>query len=123
MLHQAFEELGIGRPILVAHSAGTQVALAYALQFARQLRGLVLLSGYYYPTMRGDLLLLAPPAIPLVGTLLRHTISPIVGRLLWPAWLKLLFDPLPVRNICRHGARSRRRSCARLALRARCFYR
>lgn len=96
LLHQAFEELGVGRPILVAHSAGTQVALAYALQFARQLRGLVLLSGYYYPTMRPDLFLLAPPAIPLVGTLLRHTISPIVGRLLWPAWLKLLFDPLPV---------------------------
>jgi pimeloyl-ACP methyl ester carboxylesterase len=96
LLHQAFEDLRIGRPILVAHSAGTQVALAYALQFPRQLRGLVLLSGYYYPTMRPDLLLLAPPALPLVGTLLRHTISPIVGRLLWPAWLKLLFDPLPV---------------------------
>jgi len=96
LLHQAFEELGISRPILVGHSAGTQVALAYALQFPRELRGLVLVSGYYYPTVRPDVLLLAPPGIPLVGALLRHTISPIVGRLLWPAWLKLLFSPLPV---------------------------
>jgi pimeloyl-ACP methyl ester carboxylesterase len=96
LLHQAFEELGVGRPLLVAHSAATQVALAYALQFPRQLRGLVLLSGYYYPTVRPDVLLLAPPAIPLVGTLLRHTLSPIVGRLLWPAWLRVLFNPMPV---------------------------
>lgn len=96
LLHRAFEELGVQRPIIVAHSAGTQVALAYALQFPRQLRGLVLLSGYYYPTVRPDVLLLAPPGIPLVGTLLRHTISPIVGRLLWPAWLKVLFNPMPV---------------------------
>ena len=95
LLNQAFEQIGITRPVIVAHSAGTQSALAYAQQFPRQLRGLVLVSGYYYPSVRPDVLLLAPPGIPLVGTVLRHTISPLVARLLWPAWLKLLFHPLP----------------------------
>ncbi len=84
------------RATLVAHSAGTQVALAYALQFPRALRGLVLLSGFYYPRVRPDVLVLGPPGIPLLGTVLRHTISPILGRLLWPAWLRVLFDPMPV---------------------------
>ena len=29
----------------------------------------------------------------LLGTLLRHTVSPFLGRALWPMWLKLIFAP------------------------------
>lgn len=96
LLRAALDELGVARPILLAHSLGTQVAIAYALEFPDQVRGLVLASGYYYPTVRPDALVLAPPGIPLVGALLRHSISPVLGRALWPAWLKLIFAPLPV---------------------------
>jgi pimeloyl-ACP methyl ester carboxylesterase len=46
--------------------------------------------------VRLDAPLLVPPAIPLVGDLMRHTVSPILGRLLWPAWLRLVFAPAPV---------------------------
>jgi hypothetical protein len=56
----------------------------------------VLASGYYYPTVRPDALVLVPPAIPLIGTVMRHTVSPLVGRLLWPAWLRMLFAPREV---------------------------
>ena len=28
--------------------------------------------------------------------MLRHTLSPVAGRLLWPLWLKLIFAPMPV---------------------------
>jgi pimeloyl-ACP methyl ester carboxylesterase len=31
-----------------------------------------------------------------VGTVLRHTLLPLLGRLLWPAWLRLIFAPSPV---------------------------
>ena len=96
LLREAFEDLGIVRPVIVAHSLGTQVALAYALEFPQHVRGLVLAAGYYYPSVRPDALMLVPPAIPLVGTLLRHTFSPLIGRVLWPSWLKVLFSPLPV---------------------------
>jgi pimeloyl-ACP methyl ester carboxylesterase len=96
LLHEAFLDLGLSRPVLVGHSFGALVAIAYALAYPRHVRGLVLASGYFYPTPRVDAAVLVPPAIPLVGTVLRHTVSPLIGRLLWPAWLKLLFDPLPV---------------------------
>lgn len=96
LFHEAFQEIGITRPVIVAHSLGTQVALAYAIQYPQHVRGLVLAAGYYYPSVRPDALMLVPPAIPLIGTFLRHTFSPLVGRLLWPAWLKILFSPLPV---------------------------
>ena len=96
LLHEAFLDLGIAKPVLVGHSLGALIAIAYAQAYPRHIRGLVLASGYYYPSIRPDALLLVPPAIPLVGTILRHTLSPLVGRMLWPAWLKVLFDPMPV---------------------------
>ena len=96
LLHGALQELGIRRPVIVGHSWGCLVALAYALEYPLHAGSLVLASGYYYPTARPDALLLVPPAIPVIGAVLRHTISPVLGRLLWPAWLKLLFSPMPV---------------------------
>jgi pimeloyl-ACP methyl ester carboxylesterase len=38
-----------------AHSWGASVAVALALKFPDLVRGLVLASGYYHPTMRADL--------------------------------------------------------------------
>ncbi len=96
LLHQVFRTLGVAEPVIVAHSLGTLVALAYALRYPENVRGLVLASGYYFPTARPDALVLVPPAIPLLGTLMRHTVSPLIGRLLLPAWLKILFAPLEV---------------------------
>jgi pimeloyl-ACP methyl ester carboxylesterase len=67
-----------------------------ALNHPDDVRGLVLLSGYYYPTLRADVLLSSPPAIPIVGDLLRFSISPLLGKLLQPLLLEGMFAPLPV---------------------------
>jgi pimeloyl-ACP methyl ester carboxylesterase len=75
-----FSLLGIERPIVVGHSLGTMVALALALDHPDQVSGLVLASGYYYPTARADVLFAAPPAIPLLGDLLCHTVTPLIGE-------------------------------------------
>ena len=96
LLREALRELGAARPIVVGHSWGCLVALAYALEFPEEIHGLVLASGVYYPTLRADAPLLVPPAIPLIGPLLRHSLSPLLGRLLWPLWLRLIFAPMPV---------------------------
>jgi pimeloyl-ACP methyl ester carboxylesterase len=93
---RAFRTLGIDRPVVVGHSWGTLVALALGLQHPEAVRSLVLLSGYYFPSVRLDVPLLSPPAIPVVGTLLRYTLSPLLGRALWPAFMKRLFGPGPV---------------------------
>lgn len=94
LIHRALRQLDVYCPVMLGHSFGASVAAAYALRFP--VERLVLASGYYYPTVRLDAPLLLPPAIPLLGDLMRYTVSPIVGRLLWPAWLRILFAPAPV---------------------------
>jgi pimeloyl-ACP methyl ester carboxylesterase len=96
LLKNVLEKLQVQRPILLGHSWGTLVAIAYALQNPGAVRSLVLASGLYFPTLRLDAPLLVPPAIPVIGTLMRHTLSPLLGRALWPAWLRLLFSPCKV---------------------------
>ena len=63
LLHKALRELGVERPVLVGHSWGSLVALAYAIRHRSDTAGLVLLSGYYFPTFRLDALMVAPGAV------------------------------------------------------------
>lgn len=93
LLRRAFESLGIVRPIVVAHSWGTQVALALALDHPAHVSSLVLLSGYYFPTFRLDSILLSTPALPVIGDFMRYTISPWLGRLMWPRLVRKMFAP------------------------------
>ena len=58
--------------------------------------GLVLLSGYYFPSVRTDVALMSWPAVPLLGDILRYTISPLLGRLMAPAAHRKMFAPSPV---------------------------
>jgi len=96
LLRGALVVLGINRPIVLGHSWGAAVALALALNHPDDVKGLVLLSGYYYPTLRADVLLSSPPAIPILGDLLRYSISPLLGKLMQPLLLRGMFAPLPV---------------------------
>jgi pimeloyl-ACP methyl ester carboxylesterase len=96
LLRDALVVLGIKRPIVLGHSWGAAVALALGLNHPDAVGGLVLLSGYYYPSLRADVLLSSPAAIPILGDLLRYSISPLLGRLLQPLLLKGMFAPLPV---------------------------
>ena len=96
LIRDAFADLGINRPIVLGHSWGAAVALALGLNHPEAVRGLVLLSGYYYPTLRADVLFSALTAIPILGDLLRYSVSPFIGKLMLPLLLKGMFAPLPV---------------------------
>lgn len=96
LLRHALRELGVESAIVVGHSLGAQVALALGMCAPDVVRGLVLVSGYYYPSVRLDVMVSAPPAIPVVGDALRYTIAPLAGRLMWPAAVGRAFAPLPV---------------------------
>src|SRR5215207_7770034 len=74
LVHRVLERLNVERPVIVGHSWGTLVALALAVGRWRDLRGLVLLSGYYYLTRRADVALSAPLAIPGVGDVARSMV-------------------------------------------------
>ncbi|MFC5510002.1 alpha/beta fold hydrolase [Massilia jejuensis] len=96
LLHHALQQIGVDSAIVLGHSWGTMVALAMGLQVPDFVRGLVLLSGYYYPTLRLDVPLVAQPAIPVIGDLMRYTVSPLVARMLWPLLTKRVFAPMKV---------------------------
>ncbi|HZW21606.1 alpha/beta hydrolase [Noviherbaspirillum sp.] len=96
LLHHALEQIGVSQPIVVGHSWGALVAVALGLDYPDDVKSLVLISGYYYPTARLDVPLLSPPAIPIIGDLMRYTVSPLIGRLIWPMMKKRLFAPAQV---------------------------
>jgi len=93
LIATALKKIGVPPAIILGHSWGTMVALAFALKYPEDVQALVLASGYYYPTARADVAILAPPAIPLIGDLLSHTLSPLLSRLMWPLLLRKIFGP------------------------------
>jgi pimeloyl-ACP methyl ester carboxylesterase len=96
LIHKALQQLGVEQPIVLGHSWGTLVTLSMALDFPEDIRGIVLLSGYYYPSLRLDAPMSSPPAIPIIGDLLRYTLAPLIGRLIWPALVKRIFSPAKI---------------------------
>ena len=91
MLRAAVAAMGFERPIVVGHSLGAAVALAWALEDER-VRALVTVAGYFLP---GDY---RPPLAewlgkPLLGPLLAATVVPAAGRLVAPAILRRAFLP------------------------------
>ena len=93
LLHAALEKLGVERPVVVGHSMGTMVALAMALDFRADVRKLVLLGGYYYPSLRIDALLTAPVALPVLGDFMRYTVTAVSARLMLKRAIKAMFRP------------------------------
>jgi len=96
LLHRALKQLGIARAIVLGHSWGASVAIALALKYPKAVSALILASGYYYPTIRADVIALSLPAVPVIGDILRHTVSPLGSRLLWPLVMRKIFGPAPV---------------------------
>jgi pimeloyl-ACP methyl ester carboxylesterase len=96
LFNQALALMGVERPIVLGHSWGALVAMALGLEFPQSVQGLVLLSGYYYPTARPDIPVAALPAIPGLGDLMCHSISPLLYRSLWPVIMKRMFAPARV---------------------------
>ena len=96
LFSKAFEALGLTKPLVLGHSWGTLVALALALDHPASVGALILASGYYHPTPRADVVLALPPAIPIVGDILRYTISPLLGWAMSDRLLAKVFAPQPV---------------------------
>jgi pimeloyl-ACP methyl ester carboxylesterase len=96
LLHNAFVALGIERPIVLGHSWGTLPALELALDKRAGVRRLVLVSGYYFPTARLDVPVFATPAIPIIGDVMRYTVSALFARLTLNRIVKTMFSPQPV---------------------------
>ena len=96
VLVAAAAQLGVERPVVVGHSWGTLPAIVWALDHPDRIGALVLASGYYFPTPRLDVVTVLPAVVPGLGDVLRHTLSPILGRATIPLGNRLIFSPSPV---------------------------
>ncbi|MGB8521068.1 MAG: alpha/beta hydrolase [Candidatus Tumulicola sp.] len=96
LLHEALQRLNIGATVIVGHSWGTLVALALALEYPVHYKGLLLISGYFFPTFRVDAALFGTPALPIIGDVLRYTVLPPLGAALAPVVSAQLFAPADV---------------------------
>ena len=96
LLARALRQIGVEHAVVVGHSWGTMVALAMALNQPKLVSGLILLSGYYYGTVRADVVPASLPAIPVLGDVMAHTVSPLAGALVGPAAVKASFAPAPI---------------------------
>jgi pimeloyl-ACP methyl ester carboxylesterase len=90
---KALDQLGVRNPVVLGHSWGALLAVAIGLQNDYPIRGLVLASGYYFPTRRWDFWMMSGPAIPVFGDLVRYTIAPIISWAVLPALFRKLFAP------------------------------
>jgi pimeloyl-ACP methyl ester carboxylesterase len=67
LLHEALLQLGVTRPVLVGHSWGGALALAYAVAYPKDLSGVVLLAPAAYPDGGPDQFMRALLKTPVIG--------------------------------------------------------
>jgi pimeloyl-ACP methyl ester carboxylesterase len=96
LFKKALDRLSVQRAIVLGHSWGASVAVALAVRYPLFVEALVLASGYYFPTARTDVAAALLPAIPGLGDVISHTVSPILSRLMWPLMLRKMFGPRSV---------------------------
>jgi pimeloyl-ACP methyl ester carboxylesterase len=95
LIRAVLAEMGVSRAIVLGHSWGCSVAVALALNAPGSVAGLVLASGYFYPSVRADVAM-SGPAFPVIGDIFRYTVSPVLARLMWPLLTRALFGPARV---------------------------
>ncbi len=96
-IRDGLDVLGVERPLIVGHSYGGLVALAYAEGFPDSVSHLVLVAPLAFPEVRLlEHSMLAPRSIPFFGPLLSGVADAIVDRALLKLVHKLMFAPQEV---------------------------
>ncbi|WP_082504184.1 alpha/beta hydrolase [Methylobacterium sp. Leaf117] len=88
LIRDGIAALGLERPVIVGHSFGAAVALAYGLQFPDTIAGVVALAPICFPEPRLEHLLFGPRAVPggnWLSGLLERSSDPALLPLLWNA--------------------------------------
>jgi len=102
LLHDALTQLHVQRPVLVGHSWGGALALVYAINYSKEVAGLVLVAPAVYESQDGVSFLTKLPAVPVIGDAVNFVLTPLFGASVVRRDLKKAFAPDPVpRNYLR----------------------
>ena len=89
LIHAAAQALGLHRPIILGHSYGGAVALAYGMLYPDSVTGILALAPVCFPELRLEQVLFGPRAAPVSGPILSDTLGasadPALLSLLWNA--------------------------------------
>ena len=96
LLHQALAQLGVERPILIGHSWGGAMVLAYAQEFPADTAGVLVLAGWSHPARAATLWVAGLPAAPVIGGLMSRALAPALAGGLARDIIAQLFAPEPV---------------------------
>jgi pimeloyl-ACP methyl ester carboxylesterase len=96
LIHRALVQLGVSQMTVLGHSWGASVAIALALKHPEAVTGLVLASGYYFPTARADVVAQSGPAVPVIGDIMSLTLAPLISRATLAIAIGNMFGPKPV---------------------------
>jgi pimeloyl-ACP methyl ester carboxylesterase len=96
LLFRAAVALGFDRFAVVGHSLGTQVAIAMALGHPAHVNRLVLVSGYYFPSLRPDAPAASLAATPWLGDVMRYTVGSLSARMFLGHAVQAMFAPQQV---------------------------
>jgi pimeloyl-ACP methyl ester carboxylesterase len=96
MLHRALAQLKVDRPIIVGHSWGGSLALAYTLQYPEAISGVVLLAPAAYESDDGVSFLSKLPGWPVIGDIVNFIFTPLLAAWLVRTDIAKAFAPDPV---------------------------
>jgi len=96
LLHQALAQLGVERPILIGHSWGGAMVLAYAQEFPADVAGVLVLAGWSHPVHAAALWVAGLPAAPVIGGLISQALAPALANGWAGDIVTQLFAPEPV---------------------------
>ena len=93
IIRETSKALGLSRPIVVGHSYGGAVALAYGMLFSAEVGGIVALAPICFPELRLEHLLFGPRATPFIGNHWAAWADKTSDRALLPALWRAMFLP------------------------------
>lgn len=96
LLHQVLSCLSVAQPVLVGHSWGAALALAYALQYPTEVSALILVAPAAYPDAGESRFLEVMNKPPVVGDVPLMLGRSFLGREILKAELKRAFSPQPL---------------------------
>ncbi len=96
LLRQALGRLGIERPVLVGHSWGGAMALAYAVEYPGELAGIVNIAGWCYAARQTSIRLMASCALPLIEATSAAPFAPGLMSHFGRRTVERIFAPAPV---------------------------
>lgn len=99
---KAMGELGVANAVVVGHSWGVLPALALALDHPELVSELILVSGVYFPELRPDIMTSFASAIPGIGDVLCHTVTPLAATATASKQTKAVFAPAAVPDAFRN---------------------